>query len=52
MKEELFNELLESVRKGGVILRGEKSRSRTIGVEKPDVGQIRANHPLSQNGLP
>ena len=49
MKDELFNELLESVREGGSILRGEKSPSRTIGIEKPDVQRIRANYRLSQN---
>ena len=49
MKDELFNELLESVREGGTILRGEKSPSRTFSIEKPDVQQIRANYRLSQN---
>ena len=49
MKDELFIELLESVREGGAILRGEKSPSRAFGMEKPDVGQIRANYRLSQN---
>jgi putative transcriptional regulator len=37
MNEELFTELLESVREGGEILRGKKSASRTCDVEKPDV---------------
>ena len=49
MKDELFNELLESVREGGAILRAEKTPSRTIGMEKPDVGRIRAAYHLSQN---
>ena len=49
MKDELFNELLESVREGGMILRGEKSPSRTFNIEKPDVQQIRTNYHLSQN---
>jgi putative transcriptional regulator len=52
MKDELFNELLESVREGGSILRGEKSPARTFGMEKPDhadVQQIRANYHLSQS---
>ncbi len=49
MKDELFNELLESVREGGTILRGEKSPTRVFGIEKPDVQQIRANYRLSQN---
>jgi putative transcriptional regulator len=49
MKDELFNELLESVREGGSILRAEKSPSRTFSMEKPDVQQIRANYQLSQS---
>jgi putative transcriptional regulator len=49
MKDELFNELLESVREGGTILRGEKSPSRTVTIEKTDVQQIRAAYRLSQN---
>jgi len=49
VKNELFNELLESVREGGTILRGEKSPSRTFGIEKSDVQRIRANYRLSQN---
>jgi putative transcriptional regulator len=49
MKDELFNELLESVREGGTILRGEKSPSRAVTIEKTDVQQIRAAYRLSQN---
>lgn len=49
MREELFNELLESVREGGSILRGEKMPSRTFTIEKTDVQRIRANYHLSQN---
>jgi putative transcriptional regulator len=49
MKDELFNELLDSVREGGEMLRGEKSPARTYRVEKPDVQQIRANYHLSQS---
>lgn len=49
MKEELFNELLESVREGGSILRGEQAPSRAFTIEKTDVQQIRANYRLSQN---
>jgi putative transcriptional regulator len=49
MKDELFNELLESVREGGSILRAEKKPSRTFSMEKPDVQQIRANYHLSQS---
>lgn len=37
MNEALFAELVESVRQGGAILRGEKAPSRSFEVEKPDV---------------
>jgi putative transcriptional regulator len=37
MKEELFNELLESVRQAGAIMRGEAAPSRVFAVELPDV---------------
>ena len=36
MNEELFAELLESVREGGAILRGEKAPSRKFEIEAPD----------------
>ena len=49
MNDELFNELLESVREGGAILHGEKLPSRSFTVEKPDVQQIRASYRMSQN---
>jgi putative transcriptional regulator len=49
MKDELFNELLESVREGGAILRAEKLPSRSFDIETPDIKRIRANYQLSQN---
>ena len=49
MNADLFNELLESVREGGAILRAEKSASRALTVEKPNVQQIRNNFHLSQS---
>ena len=49
MKEELFNELMESVREGGSILRAEKSPSRSFSLEKPNVQKIRASYHLSQS---
>jgi len=49
MNEELFAELLESVREGGAILRGERAASRTFVVETPDVKQIRQGYQLSQS---
>jgi putative transcriptional regulator len=49
MKDELFNELLESVREGGTILRGEKLPSGTFEIDKTEVQRIRASYRLSQN---
>ena len=49
MKDELFNELLSSVREGGRILRGKAKPSRKFVIETPDVKKIRANYKLSQN---
>jgi putative transcriptional regulator len=48
MNEELFNELLESVREGGEILRGKKSASRIFNVENPDVQKIRGSYNMTQ----
>lgn len=48
MKDELFNELVASVREGGAILRGERTPSRQFVVDGPDIKRIRANYELSQ----
>jgi putative transcriptional regulator len=48
MKQELFAELVESVREGGAIMRGEKKPSRTFVVVGPDVKSIREQYKLSQ----
>ena len=48
MSDELFEELLESVREGGAILRGEKEASRVFVIETPDVKKIRERYKLSQ----
>jgi putative transcriptional regulator len=48
MKKELFDELLESVREGGAILRGEREPSRRFAFEEPDVRGLREKHGLSQ----
>ncbi len=48
MGDELFAELLQSVREGGAILRSEKEASRTFVVETPDVKGIRERYELSQ----
>jgi putative transcriptional regulator len=49
MNEHLFDELLESVREGGAILRGEKAPSRSVNFEEPDVAAIRKEYGLSQD---
>ncbi len=49
MKEELFNELVASVREGGAILRGETAPSRAFTVDGPNVKRVRATYQLSQN---
>ena len=36
MKKELFDDLMESVREGGNILRGERAPSRVLAGEEPD----------------
>ena len=51
MKDELFNELMESVRQGGAILRGEAKPSRAFDrsqEEAPDVAAVREQLGLSQ----
>jgi putative transcriptional regulator len=51
MREDLFNELLESVRQGGAILRGEAEASRTFSHDTEsavDVGALRKRFELSQ----
>ena len=49
MKEELFSELLESVRQGGAIMRGEMKPSRVFEFDQPDVQSIRKKYGLSQD---
>lgn len=49
MNDELFAELLASVREGGAILRGEQAPSRRFEVSAPDVKQIREQYDLSQS---
>lgn len=49
MNDELFAELLTSVREGGAILRGEQAPSRRFEVSAPDVKQIREQYDLSQS---
>jgi len=49
MKEELFEELLQSVREGGEILRGRRKPSRAFRVDEPDVRAVRREYRLSQS---
>ena len=49
MNDELFNELVESVRQGGAILRGKARPSRAFEIAAPDVKRIRAQYQLSQS---
>jgi putative transcriptional regulator len=48
MKKDLFTELLESVREGGAILRGEMPPSRVFEFAEPDVRLIREQYGLTQ----
>jgi putative transcriptional regulator len=49
MKDELFNELVASVKEGGAILRGDVPPARAFVVDGPNIKRIRANYQLSQN---
>lgn len=48
MKDELFAELIASVREGGAIYRGEKQASRRFEIEAPDIKAIRKGYGLTQ----
>ncbi len=48
MREELFNELVSSVREGGAILRGEMPPARKTIIQVPNIKRIRENYNLSQ----
>ena len=48
MKDEMFDELVASVREGGKILRGKAKPSRKFIVETPNVKKIRSDYKLSQ----
>ena len=49
MKKELFDELVESIKEGGAILRGEKEPSRIFEFDKPYVQEIRRQYGLTQD---
>jgi putative transcriptional regulator len=48
MRKALFDELLESVREGGAILRGEQAASGEFYLEDPNVRSLRESYGLSQ----
>jgi putative transcriptional regulator len=48
MKDELFDELVSSIREGGAILRGERAAARTIKIDAPNIKKIRSGYKLSQ----
>jgi len=49
MNEEMFKELIASIREGGAIRRGERKPSRMYHVKTPDVRKIRETLDLSQS---
>jgi putative transcriptional regulator len=48
MKDELFAELVDSVREGRAILRGETQASRAFIIQPPDIKNIRNGFGLTQ----
>jgi len=48
MKENLFNALIDSIKQGGAIIRGEMQPSRRYEFDQPDVRLIRKKYGLSQ----
>ena len=51
MKDDLFAELLASVKEGAAIFQGRKDASRTYEFVNPDVRHIRAAYGLTQEGF-
>lgn len=49
MKNELFDELVASVREGGAILHGKQKPARAFVVDGPNIQRLRAAYQLSQN---
>ena len=49
MKDEMFKDLLQSVREGGAILRGEREPNRQFHISSTSVKQIREKTNLSQS---
>ncbi len=48
MNDDQFQELLESVREGAAILRGEKAADQTFVIEAPDVRKVRGSFGMTQ----
>ena len=48
MKDELFAELVASVKEGGAILRGEKPPTRIFTLKPPEIKEIRVGFGLTQ----
>ena len=48
MKDELFAELVASVKEGGAILRGEKVATRNFHLDRLDIKRIREGYKLTQ----
>jgi putative transcriptional regulator len=48
MKDELFDELIASLKEGRAILSGEKAASRTFDIKPVDVRRIRKGYKLTQ----
>ncbi|MEX0779902.1 MAG: NadS family protein [Balneolales bacterium] len=48
MKDEFFNELVESVKEAKAIYKGEREASRVTEIKEPDVVKIRKKHNLNQ----
>jgi putative transcriptional regulator len=48
MKEEMFHELLKSIREAGSILRGGRQPSRVFALEGPDIKDIRKEYNVSR----
>jgi hypothetical protein len=51
MKAEMFDELLENVREGGAILRGQEKPSRRLQVGSGEIRAIRKPNSLSRSEL-
>jgi len=49
MKDELFNDLVESIRESGAIHRGRALPSRAFVADGPNIKRIRTNYRLSQD---